>query len=135
MTVINLVAQALARSVLRFSFSVGSPPVFDSRSFPLSDEVIFCLRRDARIIGVRIIVPGVLEVDWSPPPNDARKLPYSLNGGETFRIRGVRSALEKQLPALMKEKAEALAQKSETGIVNKADAAAGENHGDEKAQG
>jgi len=102
--VVSLVDKALERAVIRFTFTTGTPPVFDRREIPLSDEVVFCVRRPVTVRSLRIIVPGVLEADCELPPEDARKLPYDLKGGETFRVRNLRAALAKQMPALLAQK-------------------------------
>ncbi len=112
--VVSLVDKALARATMRFALAtVSATPLFSTFEPPLSDAVIFSPSQDVSVLGVRIVVPGVFEVQWSPPPGDPRTFPYRVNSGETFRITGVRAALAKQMPALLLQKS-ALAESQKT---------------------
>lgn len=112
--VVSLVDKALKRATVRFALaSAESPPLFSTYETPLSDAVTFTAYKAASVLGVRVVVPGTFEAQWSPPPGEERTFPYPLKRGEVFRLNGIRSAIAKQMPALLAEKS-VLAQSRET---------------------
>ena len=102
--VVDLVQAALDRSTVVFHLTVGRLPDirFEKAAFPLSDLNGITPVEPTRVTAIRIVVPGVREFDWSPPHGDGRRLPFSLPAGESFRLRGMKTALAAQLPALLK---------------------------------
>lgn len=57
-----------------------------------------------RIDRIAIVIPGLVAINWAPPPSDPMQLPIRLLQGKSIRLTALKDRLQEQLPKLLKSK-------------------------------